>query len=457
MGTFGIWDLRFEISRRPRSGDRRGIALILCFLVLTLLSVVVLQLVYTAQVERSLARNFRDGLENDCAARSGAELALGILAAEWGPFDSPQAEWTRERSGIEAGGATVSFTIADEEGKFNLGLIVDADEARRTWARTVLRRLLEIAREGTEDPEEASAESLMETLVKWGERGEAKEGFKPGGGGLGQEEKERRFLTLQELFFLEGFTETLVYGEKKTAAEEQEALRARAGESGLDLGKARTVEDLAWNLQAKSAETTEKKGPVPLADVLTVWGDGKINLNTAPLAVLRALHPEMTAELAEKLDLKRREIPKPPEGQGTPPPASAPGVTAALPKPGFRSVDEIRQVEGIVDASKAPPLDLHKDIKDRVKVKSFLFRVRVVVKNERLTQRWEAVVKADTGQATATPAPGGTPPAQPTGEGEKKDEGGVVPPPGGQTKQDPAAQAPAVKPKFRILWMSPAD
>ncbi|MCU0722185.1 MAG: general secretion pathway protein GspK [Planctomycetes bacterium] len=421
---------------------RRGIALILCFLVLTLLSVVVLELVYTAQVERSLARNSRDGLENETAARSGAELAAAILAEEWGTFDSPEAEWARERSGIPAGGAELSFSVADEEGKLNLGLVVHPDEAVRTWARAALRRLLELAREGTDDPEEPSAEAMMEAIVKWGERGEAKEGLKPGGGGLMQEDKVRRFLTLRELLFLEGFTESLVFGERKTAGEEAKDLRSRAGERGLAFGDAGSLEELATSLDEEAAGAA--KEAVPLADVLTVWGDGKVNLNTAPLPVLQALHPSMTADLVAKLDQKRREIPKPPEGAGA-------GVPPAA--------DELRQIEGFVDTSKTPPVDLATALKDRVKVKSSVFRVRIVVKNERLTQRWEAVVKADGGQAAAAPAapaPGApATPVPPTPGGEEKKE--EPPPPEGQTKTEAQPQAPVAKPKLRIVWMSPAE
>lgn len=44
-----------------------------------------------------------------------------------------------------------------------------------------------------------------------------------------------------------------------------------------------------------------------LAQCLTVFSDGKININTAPKAVLRSLSVEMTDEAVKLFDLYRRE------------------------------------------------------------------------------------------------------------------------------------------------------
>ena len=44
-----------------------------------------------------------------------------------------------------------------------------------------------------------------------------------------------------------------------------------------------------------------------LAQCMTVFGDGKININTAPKPVLRALAVEMTDEEADRLDKYRRD------------------------------------------------------------------------------------------------------------------------------------------------------
>ena len=46
-----------------------------------------------------------------------------------------------------------------------------------------------------------------------------------------------------------------------------------------------------------------------LTPYLTVFGDGKINLNTADISLLQALHPEMTVALAERIKEVREDKP----------------------------------------------------------------------------------------------------------------------------------------------------
>ncbi|MHC4600598.1 MAG: hypothetical protein ACYS47_16500, partial [Planctomycetota bacterium] len=368
------------MNRRARSD--RGIALILSFLVLTVLTVVVLQLVYTARVEESLARSFRDGLENLTAARSAVVCAKAVLLESWDTFDSPEAAWTLEQSDLELGEARVSFTLTDEEGKLNLRLITDSNPQKKGWSRGVLLRLLTLARAASENPDEPSPTKLAETLVEWAERGDTGRDFKPGGGGLGEEARDRRFLSLSELLFLEGFTRELLWGEKRSASEEAEALEKRVAErqEALDEGD---------------------------------FDEDSISL------LLQAMHPGMTEELAVALDDKRREAREPeppPEGQPAPPPPPQ-GEEAPLEKPGFRTVAEIKDVEGIIDSTKTPPLDIHKDLAPFLKVKSHLFRVRVVVENEKLTQRFEAILGAGD-----EASPGGSAPVE-GAEGETKGEG----------------------------------
>ncbi|MHC5036718.1 MAG: type II secretion system minor pseudopilin [Planctomycetota bacterium] len=452
----------------------RGIALILSFLVLIVLTVVVMQLVYTSRVERSLARNFRDGLENLYAARSGFVLAKGVLLSDWDAFDSPEADWMRERTGIEAGEITISFVILDEEGKFNLRLITDPDEKKKAWARGVLQRLITLARERTRNSKEPSPQKIFETLVRWAERGETGRDFQPGGGGSGEEGRDRRFLSLKELLFIEDFTDELLYGEKISAKEEAEAIKKSATDK-LDALTEGNLEDLVDTLDDEEEEgEEEEEDPIPLAEILTVWGNGKINLNTAPLIVLQSLHPQMTAELASALDERRKEPREPDLEEGNTqgggfPSATPAGEEEALEKPGFRAVNEIKDIEGIVDAAKTPPLDIHEDIKTFLKVKSKVFRVRVIVKNEQLTQRYEAILtgapKGGEEEPTATPAdPASKAPPQQKGD-EPPPEGGDEPPPadapppgeGPTPSTEPAQDQPVTKPEFRILRVVELD
>jgi type II secretory pathway component PulK len=369
----------------------------------------------------------------------------------------------RERSGIEVGEASVSFVIRDEEARFNLALITHEDEKVRAWARGVLGRLLILARKDSRDQDEPSPQELFETLVKWAARGETGVDFKPGGGGLGDKAEQRRFLTIRELLFLKGFTETLVFGEKRTAREEEEDIEKRASKWAEEQA---SLEDLGEFVDVAEEEEEEKE-PIPLAEVLTVWGDGQINVNTAPLILLWALHPQMTEELAEAIDEKRREIPGTGEEDGEPAaPQVQPGEEGeAVEKPGIRSIDVIREIEGIVDEGKTPPLDIHKDVKDYLKVKSEVFRVRVVVKNAQLTQRYEAILSGEPLEPEAEASPSAPIPESGTGGepgGEEGEEDPEDPPPEDPTpkpgsKGPEEEQGPVERPELRILRVVELD
>lgn len=436
----------------------RGIALILSFLVLMVLTVVVLQLVYTSQVERGLARGFRDGLENTWAARSGVVLAEGLLLEQWDRFDSPEADWMAERAGIEMGEASLSFRIEDEERKFNLRLIVDEDDEKRQWARGVLARLLAVARRNATDADEPSATTMTETILRWAERGDTGTDFKPGGGGLGESSRARRLVSLRELLFLDGFTETLVFGERLTAKEEEKALAERA-EEAMEERETDLTDPFETLEEAALAEEEEEK-PVPLAEVLTVFGDGRINVNTAPRALLLAMHPAMTEELADAIEDARSTPPETSQGAqagATPPPGADAGEA---PPPGFRNLNALREIEGMVDASKTPPLDIVEDIGSYLKVKSAVFKVRVIVENEQRTQRYEAYL-----QAMVEEEPEET---EGEGEGEGEETGGGGETEGEGEEGEPAEPAPSEpvdegpvppseRPPFRVLRLQELD
>lgn len=369
-------------------GSKRGIALIMSFLLLTLLTVVVLQLVYSARVELSLARNFRDDLENVYAARSAVDLAQAMLNEEWGGFDSPEAQWTFERTGLEIGETEVSFITVDEESKFFLPLLIDQDEKRRNWARGVFLRLVTLARKNTENEDEPSPEKLLETILAWAEKGETGTAFKPGGGGLSEDDQERRFLSLEELLFLEGFTEDLLYGQARSARQEEEDIRLRS-EAADDISNGLDLDALADSYQMEEDEEDE---PTPLAELLTVWGTGRINLNTAPLILIRAMHPAMTPDIAQAIDDARN---LPPQTQENTEPDPETAAQSDEPS-GFRTPAALRKIEGVIDTGQNPPLDMYADLVAYITVKSETFRVRVVVKNERLVQRYETLIAADT-------------------------------------------------------------
>ncbi len=340
----------------------RGIALVLAVLVLAILIVVVLELVYTARVEEALARNQSEGRQAEMAADAAVELAKALLeprkaagteaaAAPAAPgaaetLDTPDSRWAGRRSGIKLGEADVEMEITDESSKFNLRLLLSENEAVKKWAEDVLLRIVKSARTRSEEEEEEEIEpeKIVERIVAWARKGET--GSESGVSGIkaGEDESRFRLLGIAELAFLEGITPRMLFGEDKTAEDLEKERKEREEELSKDDDE----------LTAEDEEET--KEDIPLADVLTVFGDGRVNINTACKEVIMALHEGITDEVAEKIISHREAVPGAQGGSETPPAQNPPPAPGASPDPTaekwFQTVAELRTVEGMVDSQK---------------------------------------------------------------------------------------------------------
>jgi len=341
---------------RGLRSPRRGIAMVLAILVLAILVVVVLQLVFTTRVEEALARNARDEGEAEKAEDAAVELARVLLASDdEDEPDTPESPWAVARQGIELANATVDIEIVDEARKLNLRLLTSKSERVRQWAEGALERLVAAARgreeEGVEEPD---PELLVERIVAWARKGETGNRTRPGGGRGGEEGAALRLVTIAELLFLEDFERFIVFGKRGTAAEEEEK-REEAEEQD------------DWD----EVEEEEEEENLPLAEVLTVWGDGRVNINTACAEVLMALHGGIDEEVAERIIAHREEEPgadgeaDPNEPPPPPPPPADPDAAGEEePDPTaekwFQTVAELRTVEGLVQQEKS--VDVLRDL-----------------------------------------------------------------------------------------------
>lgn len=399
-----------------RVGRQSGIALVLSILVLAILIVVVLELVYTTRIEESLARNLSEGREADMAADAAVELAQALLDQEKSDSpDTPDSDWAGKRSGLKLGNATVDFEITDESSKFNIRLLNSKNEKVKKWAEESLLRLVKSARTGEElENDEIEPEKIVERISNWAGKGETREDSAVDGIKAGDEEEELRLLSIAELLFLEGFTPELVFGKEKTEEElkeEEEKEKEKKDDDSLAAG-----------------EREVKKEKTPLANLLTVWSDGRININTACREVLMALHEGITEETADRIIGHRESEPGAEGGAGAPPPPVQPPAGQA-PDPTaekwFQTVVELRSVEGMVDSAKQ--LDVLRDLlavtgkapaqgKDAKEdyadaplcVKSGFFKVSIRIKCGRVFRSYTAVLKrkADGGTAVIFRAEG---------------------------------------------------
>jgi general secretion pathway protein K len=236
------------------TGSDTGAALILALLMISILIVLVLETLRAAQVEEGGVRFFQDSLQAEALAKSGVNLVVAALVQdlEDNEVDHPGETWALalEPDNLPAplgDWGALEGEVLDETGKFPINSLVDENNTLRLPLKQVLENLLTSAPFSLEVEE---AESLIFAFKDWldndsetsGEFGaetdhydNLESGYQCRNGPLN---------TLAELQLIRGVTPSLYYGED--------------GNPGLK-------------------------------DLLTVHGDGMININTAGPLILQAL------------------------------------------------------------------------------------------------------------------------------------------------------------------------
>ena len=254
-----------EFRRSPRFSET-GIALILVLWVVTILAVAVLSFSLTTRSEARAMLAYKEGMENKFLAEAGLRRAILELFYR---KNNPQQQVLREGYEIfqcdgrpytgELADGRYRIRIEDESGKINLNGLTDANGV-------VLKNLL--MNRGVADDE---ANVIVDSILDWKDRDNihrlsgAEDDYyqslpRP------YRAKNADFETLDELFRVRGLTAEILLG------------------------------------------TGEQKGILPC---LTIYSKSdKINLNTAPPEVLKAI-PGISGEIIERIlqyrDLKPEE------------------------------------------------------------------------------------------------------------------------------------------------------
>ena len=253
--------------------DERGVALLICLLIMAILTVVVFQFHYEVQVETALVANSFEALEAEYAARSGVTFCLAtlrmdaendvMLPAE-ARTDNLTEEWMAGLEPMQVARATVAARISDEDGKLSINRAVDekkptdADE-RAVGQLTQLFSELDIL--GDADPVE-----LTTLVCDWLDPDSVE---RDGGAESTYYEslpvpyrcKNGWLDSIEELALVRGFSPEIIAGQR---------------------------------VVSESDFFSEEEMLPGLAEFLTVHGsrNGRINVNTAPEPVIRALFYE---------------------------------------------------------------------------------------------------------------------------------------------------------------------
>jgi general secretion pathway protein K len=248
--------------------NERGIALILVILIVSILVAVTLEMNRSSRAEVYDATNLSDSIKLLYIAKSGFHAGIGLLLMDKNNFDALSEDWADVR--LIAAKSKTLFTdgyfhvpIEDESGKIQINRLVNGN-AFNEDVRGLMFRLLSQPEFGLE---ERKIGEILEAVKDWIDKDDDITGS--GGaerayyGALENPYAPKNGLLdcIDELLMIKGMTNKLYYGTKETPG---------------------------------------------LRQFLTVYGDGRININTAPRLVLRALSAAITGAAAEEMDQYRR-------------------------------------------------------------------------------------------------------------------------------------------------------
>lgn len=258
--------------------DKRGMALLITIMVVSLLIAVTIQFNRTVRQSFFSSATQLEGQNLRAIVRSGFTIGAGVLEVdgETNAYDTLQDFWAvlgKDSFDGLFGQGMLHLEITDFSGRLQINSLVQGSDGEQQGEneestnenREILKRLLLSG--NFEIESEQGAQEIVDALADWLDADDRESDF-------GAEESYYQSLdppygcqngpvaAIDELLMVKGITPQILFG---------------------------------------------GQGRPGLADFLTVYGtDGKININTAPEELLRALHPLMTEEVTTTLDEYRR-------------------------------------------------------------------------------------------------------------------------------------------------------
>lgn len=145
--------------------NERGIALLLTLVVLVLLTAVIIEFDYGAKVNLITAGNFRDDIQATYLAKSGVAAARAVLkddAMHHGASDDLNELWARPFPPYPVGEGFVSVEITDEAGKIDINRLGAQAPNVRQATQQMLKRLLRVL-----EIEANEIDPIVEAIKNW--------------------------------------------------------------------------------------------------------------------------------------------------------------------------------------------------------------------------------------------------------------------------------------------------
>ena len=248
--------------------NSRGVALITVLLIISILIAVAVELNRSSRAEIYEAANISDGIKLTYIAKSGFYAGAALLVNSQLNYVSLRDEWAHAevmslKSQTLFPDGYFVVNMEDEAGKIPLHKLANGNEYNMD-IREILLRLLTLPEFGLD---QSKAGDIADAIKDWIDADE--EITPPGGAETSYyatlnppyAAKNLPLDCIEELLMIKGITKELFSG------------------------------------------TNERPG---LAQFVTIYGDGFININTAPKMVLRSLSPDISSTAADKMDEYRR-------------------------------------------------------------------------------------------------------------------------------------------------------
>lgn len=317
-------------TRRP--DPEAGMALLVVMMLASVIIPFAAEFAYQIHLESRTAYNVADQLAIDNAIESQYQVVIARLRhdGQGNQTDTYQDAWNDDDLKSRQDDDTqvsLSTTVQDEQGKFNLHMLAEASADRKPVWKARLVELIKRFRRDTKFDASSRAEEIAEEISRW-VNGETSRGAVP----KPSVSNSRAMLVLEELHFL-----SPIFAKERLLEDVREGEEVGAG----------------------------------LHRYITVYGSGKINLNTASKVVLQAVFNK-DPDIADRI-MERRD------GAGTEEEVDVEDADASGSGNPFTDPNQIMEVEGVTQ-----PLLLSNKVvpADDFDVRSNFFGIRIAAQRE---------------------------------------------------------------------------
>jgi general secretion pathway protein K len=244
--------------------DDRGFALILTILIISLIVAITLQFNTSMRSDMYDAASLKEGIKLTCIAKSGFNYACAVLSEDDPAVDSLHEDWADQKL-LSSNSATMfengrfEVRIIDYSGKIPVNSVVEGEKFEALLTRFLSLEVFGLGPEDVGNIVDAIKDwvDLDDEITKFGAENGYYQAFdRP------YSCKNAPLDSVEELLFVKGITKELFYG------------------------------------------TREKPG---ISGYLTVYGNGRININTADPLVLRSLSDQIDQEMVEDMVAYRED------------------------------------------------------------------------------------------------------------------------------------------------------